>query len=85
MVCFRKDNGFNFKVINWNDENSNNSGVKVNESYLNSPKILNDNNIDENGQNINELELLDDNHNENSNVEKCLVAYSSPAARCLKE
>ncbi|CAI6368274.1 unnamed protein product [Macrosiphum euphorbiae] len=67
-------NGFNFKVINLNDENSNSSGVELNESNLNSPKILNGNNIDENGQNINKLELLDDNHNENANEEKCLVA-----------
>jgi len=81
MVFFRKDIGFNFKVINWNDENSNNSRVELNESNLNSPKILIDNNIDENGQSINKLVLLDDNHNENSN----LAAYSSPAAHRLKE
>ncbi|XP_016656595.1 N-acetyltransferase ESCO2 [Acyrthosiphon pisum] len=81
----KKDNGFNFKVINWNDENSNSSRVELNESNLNSPKILIDNNIDENGQNINKLELLDDNHKENSNVEKYLAAYSSPAPRRLKE
>jgi len=87
MVFFRKDNGFNFKVINWNDDNSNNSRVKLNESNLNSPKILNDNNIniDANGQNINKLELLDDNHNENSKVEKCLAACSTPTAHRLKE
>lgn len=82
---FRKDNGFNFKVINWNDENINSSRVELNESNLNSPKILNDNKIDKNGQNKNKLELLDDNHNENSNEEKCLAAYSSPAAGHLKE
>lgn len=63
MFLFRKDNGFNFKVINWNDENRNGCRAEVKKLNLNSPKILNDNKIDENEQNINKsIELLDNNH-----------------------
>lgn len=59
----KKDNGFNFKVINWNDENRNGCRAEVKKLNLNSPKILNDNKIDENEQNINKsIELLDNNH-----------------------
>jgi len=63
MIFFRKDNDFNFKVINWNDENRNDSRVEVKESNLNNSKILNDNTINENGQHVNKsIELLDNNH-----------------------
>lgn len=59
---FRKDNGFNSKVINWNDENSISSTVEVKESNLKGPEIFNDE-ISENGQYINKsIELFDDSH-----------------------
>ncbi|XP_025201292.1 N-acetyltransferase ESCO2-like isoform X2 [Melanaphis sacchari] len=115
----KKDNGFNFKVINWNDENNISSTVEVKESNLNVLERFNDDNISENEQYINKsIELLDDSYltaahsllptptlkrnykdvqnqssilkpvliknaydfYEDCDVEKCLSAYSSPAA-----
>lgn len=59
---FRKDNGFNSKVINWNNENSISSTVEVKESNLNGPEIFSDE-ISENRQYINKpIELFDDSH-----------------------
>lgn len=114
----KKDNGFNSKVINWNNENSISSTVEVKESNLNGPEIFNDE-ISENRQYINKpIELFDDSHstaihsllptptlkrkyksvqnhssilrpvlsrnaydfNDDCDGEKCISAYSSPAA-----
>jgi len=58
---FRKDNGFNSKVINWNDENSISSTVEVKESNLKDPEIFSDE-ISENGQYINKSIEFDDSH-----------------------
>lgn len=58
---FRKDNDFNSKVINWNNENSISSTVEVKESNLKDPEIFNDE-ISENGQCINKSIEFDDSH-----------------------
>uniref|UniRef100_A0A2S2PM19 N-acetyltransferase eco n=2 Tax=Schizaphis graminum TaxID=13262 RepID=A0A2S2PM19_SCHGA len=59
----KKDDDFNLKVINWNDQNSISSTVEVKESNLNGPEIFNDDKISENGQFINKsIEMLDDSH-----------------------
>ncbi|XP_060834439.1 N-acetyltransferase ESCO2-like isoform X2 [Rhopalosiphum padi] len=59
----KKDDNFNLKVINWNDENSISSTVEVKESNLNGPEIFNDDKISENSQFINKsIEMLDDGH-----------------------
>ncbi|XP_050057475.1 N-acetyltransferase ESCO2-like [Aphis gossypii] len=107
----KKDNDFNSKVINWNNENSISSTVEVKESNLKDPEIFNDE-ISENDQYINKSIEFDDSHSttiqsllptptlkrkyksvqNHSSIlrpvlsrndvdgEKCISAYSSPAA-----
>lgn len=61
MFFSRKDNSFNLKVVNWGDENRMSTTIKVKESDFDNTEILDDNTIEEIGQEVNELiELLDD-------------------------
>ncbi|XP_026810861.1 N-acetyltransferase ESCO2-like [Rhopalosiphum maidis] len=62
----RKDNSFNFKVVNWGDENRMST---VDQSDFNNTEILDDGTIEQIGQEVNELiELLDDEDDENDST-----------------
>lgn len=57
-IPIRKDNSFNFKVVNWGDENRMST---VDYSDFNNTEILDDGTIEQIGQEVNELiDLLDD-------------------------
>ncbi|XP_001943493.2 N-acetyltransferase ESCO2 [Acyrthosiphon pisum] len=75
----RKDNSFNFKVVNWGDENRMST---VDQPDFNNTEILDDGAIEQIGQEVNELiELLDDEDDDDNST---AVRYPGLASNSTK-
>ncbi|XP_015373116.1 PREDICTED: N-acetyltransferase ESCO2-like [Diuraphis noxia] len=75
----RKDNSFNFKVVNWGDENRMST---VDQSDFNNTEVLDDGALEQIGQEVNELiELLDD---EDDDDDSTAVRYPGLATNSTK-
>ncbi|XP_025206358.1 N-acetyltransferase ESCO1-like [Melanaphis sacchari] len=76
----KKDNSFNFKVVNWGDENK---MCTVDQFDFNNTEILDDGTIEQIGQEVNELlELLDD--EEDDNNDSTAVRYPGLSSNSTK-
>lgn len=80
----RKINNFNYKVVNWGDENMMSTIIKKEEADFNNTEILDDNTIEQIGQEVNELIELLDEDDEDDDLHSTATRYPGLTLNSIK-